>query len=98
MPRITFITDENTYKNNKPEYKNDPAAYRDPIDLCKKCFKNPDPTDIAQGLSIGEDWVREQLDEEILENEGLFNEEHPSYKDDDYECFLCGKKLTEKDD
>jgi hypothetical protein len=90
------ITNEEAFKNG--EYKDDPAAYRDPVDLCKKCFKNPDPDELASGLSIKPEWVGEQFDANILEKEGLLNDDHPSYEGLGYECFLCSKKLTEKDD
>ncbi len=70
-----------------PEYKRGDGSPT--IDVCCDCVKaftesEPLPEEIA-----------EQYHPESLT--GSTDVAHPPYEDDDYECFLCGKRLDDED-
>ena len=63
----------------------------DPIDLCRRCW----------GKSLANSIKINRLDNGLSDlNEQRANggEDHPPYSECDYECYICGKGLTNKDD
>lgn len=64
--------------------------YNDPYDYCKECWNKGEHVEHSRygGPTVSEEeW-------KVISDKG---HEHPDYSDCEYECDLCHKKLTNKD-
>lgn len=64
-----------------------------PIDLCRSCFKKKYPTEEQARKEFGGG-------EDGPDGRGdcfSYNEEHPDYQGEGYECWECRKTLTDFD-
>ena len=67
------------------------ASNSDPHDYCLRCY--PDEGSVTwhrlQNMGDGPDGRGDCFDADS---------DHPSYREDEYRCFACNRKLTSKDD
>lgn len=62
-----------------------------PIDFCTKCFPKSETKAFTKYGTLGNG-------PDERGNCFGYDAEHPAYKFADYQCDVCGKQLTEKDD
>jgi len=64
-------------------------SYSDPLDFCIACFPNEQTA--KENYDFGE------VGPDNRGNCFSYDEEHPLYSETDYNCEICKKRLTDKD-
>lgn len=64
-------------------------SFNDPLDFCESCFPSEDEAgDLYEGIGEGPDGRGDCY---------CYDDDHPPYEDEDYQCESCSSRLGERD-